>query len=51
VPAELAGKFTAAKLSFSGEPRPGWLVTVLGRLVPALGFLLVGDRRSMFNRG
>jgi cell division protease FtsH len=41
VPPELADKLTAAKLSFSGEPPPGLLVTVLGWLLPSLGFLLI----------
>jgi cell division protease FtsH len=41
VPPEVADKLTAAKLSFSGEPPPGILVTILGWLVPSLGFLLL----------
>src|SRR5579863_2303255 len=41
VPPELADKLTAAKLSFSGEPPPGFLVTVLGWIIPSLGFLLL----------
>jgi cell division protease FtsH len=41
VPPDLADKLTAAKLTFSGEPPPGLLVTVLGWLLPALGFLLL----------
>jgi cell division protease FtsH len=41
VPPEIAAKLTAAKLPFSGEPPPGFLVTVLGWLLPSLGFLLL----------
>ncbi len=38
---ELADKLTAAKLSFSGEPPPGFLISVMGWLLPSLGFLLL----------
>jgi cell division protease FtsH len=38
---ELADKLAAAKLPFSGEPPPGFLVTVLGWILPSLGFLLL----------
>jgi cell division protease FtsH len=41
VPPEIAAKLTAAKLPFSGEPPPGFLVTVLGWLLPSIGFLLL----------
>ncbi len=41
VPSELANKLTAAKLLFSGEPPPGLLVTILGWIIPSLGFLLL----------
>jgi cell division protease FtsH len=41
VPPELADKLTAAKLAFSGEPPPGLLLTILGWIVPSLGFLLL----------
>ncbi|HEY4040509.1 MAG TPA: ATP-dependent zinc metalloprotease FtsH [Rhodopila sp.] len=41
VPPEVADKLSAAKLTFSGEPPPGLLVTVLGWLLPSLGFLLL----------
>lgn len=41
VPADLAGKLTGAKLEFSGEPPPGLLATVLGWLLPLLGFLMI----------
>jgi cell division protease FtsH len=41
VPPEIAAKLTAAKLQFSGEPPPGFLVTVLGWLLPSIGFLLL----------
>jgi cell division protease FtsH len=41
VPADLADKLTAAKLAFSGEPPPGLLLTILGWIVPSLGFLLL----------
>jgi cell division protease FtsH len=38
---DLADKLTAAKLSFSGEPPPGLLLSILGWILPSLGFLLV----------
>jgi cell division protease FtsH len=41
VPADIADKLTAAKLPFSGEPPPGILMSVLGWVVPSLGFLLL----------
>jgi cell division protease FtsH len=41
VPPEIAAKLTAAKLPFSGEPPPGFLVTALGWLLPSIGFLLL----------
>ena len=41
VPADIADKLTRAKLPFSGEPPPGVLASVLGWLLPALGFLLI----------
>ena len=41
VPLELAGKLAAAKVSFSGEPPPGLLFSILGWIVPSLGFLLL----------
>jgi cell division protease FtsH len=41
VPPDIAGKLAAAKLSFSGEPPPGLLVSVLDWLLPALGFLVL----------
>ncbi len=41
VPPDVADKLTAAKLSFSGEPPPGILMSVLGWVVPSLGFLLL----------
>ena len=41
VPADIADKLTAAKLPFSGEPPPGLLTSILGWLLPSLGFLLL----------
>ena len=41
VPPDIADKLTAAKLPFSGEPPPGILMSVLGWVVPSLGFLLL----------
>src|SRR6201996_7332370 len=41
VPPDVADKLTAAKLTFSGEPPPGILVSVLDWLLPALGFLVL----------
>ena len=41
VPPDLADKLTAAKLTFSGEPPPGVLVSILGWLLPSLGFLVL----------
>ncbi|MDR3534058.1 MAG: ATP-dependent zinc metalloprotease FtsH [Rhodopila sp.] len=41
VPPDMADKLTAAKLSFTGEPPPSFLVSVLGWLVPSVGFLLL----------
>jgi cell division protease FtsH len=41
VPPDISDKLTAAKLSFSGEPPPGMLVSVLGWLLPSLGFLVL----------
>lgn len=41
VPPDIADKLTAAKLSFSGEPPPGLLMSVLGWVLPSLGFLLL----------
>jgi len=41
VPADVANKLTAAKLSFSGAPPPGLLATALGWIIPSLGFLLL----------
>ncbi|HEY0183142.1 MAG TPA: ATP-dependent metallopeptidase FtsH/Yme1/Tma family protein, partial [Rhodopila sp.] len=41
VPADLADKLTAAKLSFSGEPPPGLIATALGWIIPSVGFLLL----------
>jgi cell division protease FtsH len=41
VPQELADKLAKDKLSFSGEPPPGLLVTALGWILPSLGFLLL----------
>jgi cell division protease FtsH len=41
VPPELADKLAAAKLTFSGEPPPGLLLTILGWIIPSLGFLLL----------
>ncbi len=41
VPTDLADRLTNAKLSFSGEPPPSFLVTALGWLIPSLGFLLL----------
>ena len=41
VPPDLAGSLSSKNLSFSGEPGPGLLPTVLGWLMPALGFALV----------
>jgi cell division protease FtsH len=38
---ELAQKLTKANLTFSGEPPPGLLVTVLGWILPSVGFLLL----------
>jgi cell division protease FtsH len=38
---ELAQRLTKANLTFSGEPPPGLLVTVLGWILPSVGFLLV----------
>ena len=38
---DVADKLTAAKLTFSGEPPPGLLVSVLGWLLPSLGFLVL----------
>ena len=38
---DLADKLAAAKLAFSGEPPPSLLVTVLGWLLPSVGFLLL----------
>ncbi len=41
VPPELADRLTKAKLAFSGEPPPGILVTMLGWILPSVGFLLL----------
>jgi cell division protease FtsH len=41
VPPDVADKLAAAKVAFSGEPPPGLLMTVLGWVVPSLGFLLL----------
>jgi cell division protease FtsH len=41
VPPDVADKLTAAKLTFSGEPPPGVLVSILGWLLPSLGFLVL----------
>ena len=41
VPSDLAAKLTSVKLPFSGEPPPSFLVTLLGWLLPSLGFLLI----------
>jgi cell division protease FtsH len=41
VPPDLTDKLTAAKLTFSGEPPPGLLMTVLGWIIPSVGFLLL----------
>jgi cell division protease FtsH len=41
VPPDLADKLTAAKLTFSGEPPPGLVMTVLGWIIPSVGFLLL----------
>jgi cell division protease FtsH len=41
VPPELADRLTKAKLAFSGEPPPGLLVTMLGWILPSVGFLLL----------
>jgi cell division protease FtsH len=41
VPPDLADKLSAARVPFSGEPPPGMLMTVLGWIVPSLGFLLL----------
>jgi cell division protease FtsH len=41
VPPDVADKLTAAKLTFSGEPPPGVLASVLGWLLPSLGFLVL----------
>jgi cell division protease FtsH len=41
VPPDLATRLTAAKLTFSGEPPPGLLTSILGWLLPSLGFLLL----------
>ena len=38
---QLAQRLTKANLTFSGEPPPGLLVTVLGWILPSVGFLLV----------
>jgi cell division protease FtsH len=41
VPPEIADKLVADKLTFSGEPPPGMLASVLGWLLPSVGFLLL----------
>jgi cell division protease FtsH len=41
VPPDLADKLNHAKLNFAGEPPPGLLASVLGWLLPSLGFLLL----------
>jgi cell division protease FtsH len=41
VPQDLAETLARKGLTFSGQPGPGLLVTVLGWLMPALGFVLV----------
>jgi len=41
VPQELAETLAKKNLTFSGEPGPGLLQTVLGWLLPALGFVLL----------
>ncbi|HBK07326.1 MAG TPA: cell division protein FtsH, partial [Acetobacteraceae bacterium] len=41
VPPAIADKLTAAKLSFSGEPPPGLLLSVVGWVLPSLGFLML----------
>jgi cell division protease FtsH len=41
VPPDLAAKLTAAKLPFAGEAPPSLLVSALGWLLPAAGFLLL----------
>jgi cell division protease FtsH len=41
VPPELDDRLTKAKLTFSGEPPPGILVTMLGWILPSVGFLLL----------
>ena len=43
VPLELANQLTAAKLSFSGEPPPGLLVTILGWICPPSVFCYFGS--------
>ena len=41
VPPEIADKLAADKLAFSGEPPPGLFASILGWLLPSLGFLLL----------
>jgi cell division protease FtsH len=41
VPPDIADKLAAAKLTFSGEPPPGLLVSVLGWVLPSIGFLVL----------
>lgn len=38
---DMADRLTKANLAFSGEPPPGLLVTILGWLLPSVGFLLL----------
>jgi cell division protease FtsH len=38
VPTDLAAKLEAAKIKFSGDPPPGLLMTILGWVLPSLGF-------------
>jgi cell division protease FtsH len=41
VPLDIAAKLNSMKLPFSGEPPPSPLVTLLGWILPSLGFLLI----------
>ncbi len=41
VPQELADTLVKKNVSFSGQPGPGLLITVLGWLMPTLGFVLL----------
>jgi cell division protease FtsH len=41
VPTDLADQLVKDKLEFSGEPPPGFFMTMLGWILPSLGFILL----------